>query len=459
LKRIIANRSIDDLEVMEKDWLFLARDNQLPPDEWGSNGCFNWVIRTGRGWGKNRTAAETFIHAIRYGGYKYPNLVGATADEVRDVMVCGESGLLACSPADFYPEYIPSNKKLIWPNGVESHFYYGSEPDKGRGPQSDLLWFDELSKYQWPEDTFDNLLMGLRLGKNPLCLVTSTPRPTKFLQDLEKRTDKQGRPSTVVTRGRTQDNYKNLSPVFISTVISKYEGTRLGRQELSGDFLDDNPEALFKRTDIDNNRVYNIPHLTLVVVGVDPAVTSKKGSDDTGIIVAGKGIDGHGYILGDYTVHGTPQAWGTAAITAYHKHKANKIVAEVNNGGEMVELNIKTVDSRVRFESVHASRGKAIRAEPISSLYEQAKVHHFGTFPDLEDQMCEWVPGVDKSPDRLDAAVWSLTALNLSTSSGKVARSPFPDRRGNNRLETRQRNRDFDNRRVPTWGSGKIPQM
>jgi phage terminase large subunit-like protein len=177
---------------------------------------------------------------------------------------------------------------LIWPNGVESHIYYGSEPNKARGPQSDYLWCDELAKWQFAEETFDNLLMGLRLGPNPLCMVTSTPKPTRFLMDLEKRQDKQGRNCTVVTRGRTQDNYKNLSPVFISTIISKYEGTRLGRQELDGEFLNDNPDALWKRSDIDNNRVKEIPQLFYVVVGVDPAATSKAGSDDTGIIVAGK---------------------------------------------------------------------------------------------------------------------------------------------------------------------------
>lgn len=171
LKRIIEKRSVSELELIERDWLFLAREEQLPPEEWGINGNFIWAVRSGRGWGKTRTAAETFTHAVRYAGYKYPNLVGATADEVRDVMICGESGILACAPKDFFPEFIPSLKKLIWPNGVVSHIYYGSEPDKARGPQSDFLWCDELSKWQRPEETFDNLLMGLRLGENPLCIV------------------------------------------------------------------------------------------------------------------------------------------------------------------------------------------------------------------------------------------------------------------------------------------------
>jgi len=229
--------------------------------------------------------------------------------------------------------------------------------------------------------------------------------------DLEKRTDKQSRQCTVVTREKTQDNLKNLSPVFISTTISKYEGTRLGRQELEGEFLSDNPEALWKRSDIDNNKVKQIPELTYVVVGVDPAATSKEGSDDTGIIVAGKSKDGHFYILGDYTVHDTPPKWGIAAITAFHKHQANKIIGETNNGGEMVEHTLKIIDSNIPFKAVHASRGKVTRAEPVSALYEQGRIHHFGTFPELEDQLCEWVPGTEKSPDILDALVWAITEL------------------------------------------------
>jgi len=415
---------INILDDEEKDylfsWRFLARDNQLPPEEWGKDGCFIWNIRTGRGWGKTKTSAETFLWAVRYGGYKFPNLAGATAEDVRDLMIEGESGILACAPKDFYPQYIPSAKKLIFPNGVVSHIYYGSEPDKARGPQSDFLWCDELAKWQRPEETFDNLLMGLRLGDNPLCIISSTPRPTKFLMDIEKREDQLGRKCTVVTRGNTEENYSNLSPVFISTIISKYKGTRLGRQELEGAFLDDNPDALWKRSDIDNSRVKGIPDLDYVVVGVDPAATSKKGSDDTGIIVVGRGVNGDGYVLGDYTCHETPQKWGEAVITAYHKHEANIVIAEVNNGGEMVERNLMVIDSTIPFKAVTASRGKAIRAEPISSLYEQGRIHHFGFFRELEDQLCEWVPGEGDSPDRMDALVWALSSLNLLKYSGSA---------------------------------------
>lgn len=396
------------------DWRFWARSDQLPPMQWGEDGCFIWNIRAGRGWGKSRTGAETLIWAVKEGGYRYPNLAGATAEEVRDIMIEGESGIMACAPDDFQPEYIPSLKQLIWPNGAVSHICYGSEKDKARGYQSDFLWSDELAKWQFAEETFDNLLLGLRLGPNPLCVITSTPRPTKFLMNLEKRTDKQDRLSTVTTRGRTEDNFRNLSPVFISTIISQNQGTRWGRQELEGEFLSDNPDALWHIKDIEDNRVTSIPDLVYVVVGVDPAVSNNTGSDDTGIIVAGKGTDGHGYVLGDYTVHDTPQKWAQAAITAYNRHEANIIVGEVNNGGDLVERNIKTVDPSIPFQAVYASRGKAIRCEPISSLYQQNRIHHFGTFPQLEDQMTEWIPGEGKSPDRVDALTWSLSMLNLN---------------------------------------------
>ena len=414
-ERVFKDLPAGALRKIMNDWTFWARSEQLPPETWGKDGCYIWNVRAGRGYGKTRMAAETFIWMIKEGKYKHPNLAGATASEVRDVMIEGESGILACAPESFYPEFIPSLMKLVWPNGVTSHIFYGTEPDRARGPQSDFLWLDEIAKYQYPEETCDNLLMGLRLGDNPLCMITSTPRPTKFLMELEKRVDKRGRPCTVTTKGRTLDNFRNLSPVFISTIISKYQGTRLGRQELEGDFRDDNPDALWKRADIDNNRVTKTPELVYVVVGVDPAVTSKEGSDDTGIIVAGKGTDGHGYVLGDYTIHDTPKKWAESVITAYNRHEANIIVGEVNNGGDLVELNIKAVDTSIPFRAVHASRGKATRAEPISALYEQNRVHHFGTFPELEDQMVEWIPGSGKSPDRVDALTWTLATLDLNS--------------------------------------------
>jgi phage terminase large subunit-like protein len=401
----------EELLALEYDWQFWARQDQLPPKQWGKDGCFIWNIRCGRGWGKTRTGAETFICAVRDWGYKFPNLVGATAEDVRDLMIKGESGILSVCPPNFTPEYKESKKELIWPNGVVSHIYYGSEPDKARGPQSDFVWCDETAKWQYPEETFDNMLLGLRLGDCPLCMSTSTPRPTKFIIDLEKRTDAAGRKSTITTLGSTDDNIANLSSVFLATVVSKYRGTRLGRQELNGDILDDNPDALWQRKDIDDNRVAKMPDLVRVVVGVDPAATSSSGSDDTGIVVAGIDRNKHGYVLGDYTCHVSPKQWAIESIAAFNKHNADRVIGETNNGGEMVEHTLRTVDPGIPYKAVHASRGKQTRAEPISSYYEQGRIHHVGSFPALEDQMCDWIPGEGKSPDRVDALVWALTEL------------------------------------------------
>jgi phage terminase large subunit-like protein len=424
------------------DWEFWSRPSQkLPTGNW-----FCWLLRSGRGYGKTRTGSETVIEWAQQ-GYSPIALVGQTKADVRDTMVeVGDSSILKVAPPWFRPVYEPSKRRLIFPNGSVCVIYSGDEPSQLRGPQHQKAWVDELAKFKYSQETWDNLEFGLRTGKNPQVICTTTPRPIKIIKDLiaDKR--------TVETRGNTLENSANLNPLFIERMQSKYEGTRLGRQELNGDILDDNLEALWRRPDIDDNKVRQVPQLSLVVVGVDPAVTSKAGSDDTGIVVAGKGIDGHGYVLGDYTVHDSPNKWAEAAITAYHKHQANKIVGEVNNGGDLVELNIKTVDPSVRFESVHASRGKAIRAEPVSALYEQGKVHHFGTFPELEDQCCEWVPGAEKSPDRIDALVWALTSLNLVQSFSKYPTSPLPDRvsdRGDFL---------FGRSEMPQFGSGNMPQ-
>jgi len=442
-ERIDILSKLTDKQVLglRYDWNFWARPSQkLPSGNW-----FCWLLRSGRGYGKSRTGSETVIQwAMK--GYSPIALVGQTKADVRDTMVeVGDSSILKVAPPWFRPAYEPSKRRLVFPNGVTCFIYSGDEPDQLRGPQHMKAWVDELAKFKYAQETWDNLEFGLRKGDNPQIICTTTPRPIKIIRDLiaDKR--------TVETRGNTLDNASNLNPQYLERVVSKYQGTRLGRQELNGDLLDDNPEALWKRADIDNYRVRTIPQLSLVVVGVDPAVTSKAGSDDTGIVVAGKGINGHGYILGDYTVHDTPNKWAEAAITAYHKHQANKIIGEVNNGGDLVELNIKTVDPSVRFESVHASRGKATRAEPISALYEQGKVHHFGTFPELEDQMVEWIPGADKSPDRIDSLVWSLAALDLSRSYGQVPKSPLPDVLDGRDLSF------FGNMKMPQFGSSEMP--
>ena len=402
--KILNNLTDEQAYYLQHDWHILVRPAQRIP----YGGWFIWLLRSGRGYGKTRTGSETVIEwAMK--GYSPIALVGQTKADVRDTMIeVGDSSILKVAPPWFRPVYESSKRRLIFPNGSICVIYSGDEPNQLRGPQHMKAWVDELAKFKYPQETWDNLEFGLRKGDNPQVICTTTPRPIKIIKDLiaDKR--------TVETRGNTLDNASNLNPLFMERMRSKYQGTRLGRQELNGDILDDNPDALWKRKDIDDNRVTSIPQLIYVVVGVDPAVTSKEGSDDTGIIVAGKGANGHGYVLGDYTVHDTPKKWAEAAITAYHKHEANTVVGEVNQGGDLVEMNIRAVDTSIPFDSVHASRGKAIRAEPISALYEQGRIHHFGTFPELEDQMVEWVPGSGKSPDRVDALTWSLSSLDLN---------------------------------------------
>ena len=412
---ILNNLTDEQAYYLQHDWQILARPAQrVPLGNW-----FCWLLRSGRGYGKTRTGSETVIEWAQQ-GFSPIALVGQTKADVRDTMVeIGDSSILKVAPPWFKPVYESSKRRLIFPNGSICVIYSGDEPDQLRGPQHQKAWVDELAKFKYPQETWDNLEFGLRTGKKPQVICTTTPRPIKIIRDLI--TDKR----TIETRGNTLDNSSNLNPLFLDRMLTKYEGTRLGRQELNGDILDDNPEALWKRADIDSHRIKNIPPLSYVVVAVDLAVTSKEGSDDTGIVVAGKGTDGHGYVLGDYTCHDTPKKWAEAAITAYHKHEANLIIGEVNNGEDLVGETIKGIDPSVPFKAIHASRGKATRAEPISSLYEQGKVHHFGTFPDLEDQMTEWVPGAEKSPDRVDALCYALSMLNLNAYAGSDFE--FPD--------------------------------
>lgn len=331
-------------------------------------------------------------------------LAARTVDDARDVMVEGESGILAICPPWNRPTWMPSTRMLRWPNGAIAMVYSADKPDLFRGKQADGVWADELAAWRYPE-AWDQLLFGLRLGPDPRVVVTTTPRPTPVIKEL------MAHPTTVVTRGSTYDNRANLAPAFFDGIISRYEGTRLGRQELYAEILDDNPNALWQRSQIDKLRVTEAPaELQRIVVAIDPSATTT--GDEAGIIVAGLGPDGHGYVLDDATIRGSPHTWGSKAVQAYHRHQADRIVAEVNNGGEMVELTIRTVDDKVAYKAVHASRGKRTRAEPIAALYEQGRVHHVGTFAELEDEMCDWEPEMP-SPNRMDALVWALTELML----------------------------------------------
>jgi phage terminase large subunit-like protein len=333
------------------------------------------------------------------------NLIGATADDARDIMIQGESGLLVICPSDERPSYKKSDRLLVWPNGGKSLIFTADEPDRLRGKQHQKIWADEIAAWRY-EESWHQAMMGLRLGDRPQAVVTTTPRPIKIVRDLiaDKRNH--------VTKGTTYDNKANLSPGFFEYVIKRYEGTRLGRQELRAELLEDVPGALWKASLIDQTRVSICPPLVRIVVAVDPAATSSADSDETGIVVAGVGIGGHGYVLEDRTLQGSPAEWARAAVSAYQAHQADRIIGEVNNGGEMVGFTIATIDSNAAYKAVHASRGKQTRAEPISALYERGLVHHVGSFAKLEDQMCTWVPG-EKSPDRMDALVWALTELFL----------------------------------------------
>lgn len=336
-----------------------------------------------------------------------------TAADARDVLVEGVSGILAVHPKDFRPIYEPSKRRLTWPNGATASLFNATEPDQLRGPQHDAALCDELAKWRYAKETWDQLQFGLRLGDNPRQMVTTTPRPIPVLKEIMAAKD------TVVTRGSTIDNRANLAATFIKTITEKYSGTRLGRQELSAEILDDVPDALWTRMalDRDRKRQKEVPVLKRVVVAVDPAAKKNETPEEgaaTGIVVAGLGEDGRGYILEDATCRESPNGWARMAVACFDRFEGDCVVGETNNGGEMVEATIRAVRPTVPFKEVIASRGKWTRAEPIAALYEQGRISHVGTFAELEDEMVNFGPngmvgGV--SPDRTDALVWALTEL------------------------------------------------
>ena len=389
------------LEEVGSRWSIIAHPGQVPPTdrEW-----FTYLMRSGRGGGKTRAGSEWVLQRVRE-GYRKIALVGKTASDVRDIMIeLGESSIMKCARANERPVYEPSKRRLTFPNGAIAVAYNGDEPDQLRGPGHDSAWVDELAKFRYPQECWDNLVFGLREGPNPQIFVTTTPRPIPIIRELLKAKD------TVDVCFSTYQNAENLSPIFLAKIRERYEGTRLGRQEIMGELLEDNPGALWQRDVIENMRVKESGPLIRIVVGVDPAVTGNEDSDETGIVAVGKSALGHFFVLDDESVQGSPNKWASAAVRLYHHRQADRLIGEVNNGGDLVEVNIRTVGPNVSYKAVHASRGKHIRAEPIAALYEQGKVHHVGTFPLLEDQMCEWVPG-EKSPDRMDALVWAITEL------------------------------------------------
>jgi phage terminase large subunit-like protein len=412
-QRFLASLSEAELEAIKYDWRFWARPDQVAPQgDW-----YTWLIQAGRGWGKTRAEVEAAIEWAMRGG-TIIHIIARTAADYRDVLVTGPAGFLACSPPWFMPVWEPSKRLLTWPNGSKALCFSSEKPNQLRGPQCHKVLGDEVAAWRYPE-TLENALLGCRLGDDPQIVLGSTPKPTKTFKEVLKL------PDLVITRGSTMDNRANLAKRFIDNLLFRYDGTRLGQQELYGELLDDNPRALWQRRWLDRDRVKKVPRddeLDRIVIAIDPASAEDKERDEVdfedlaehGMVVCGRGSRSrHGYVLEDASFYGTPREWAERAVYLFHKYKANKIVAESNNGGEMVRHTIHTVDRNVPVELVWASRGKETRAEPVSALYEQCRVHHVGLFADLESQMCEWVPGAKnmKSPDRMDALVWALTDL------------------------------------------------
>ena len=386
------------------NWPLHARLNQAPPlGSWSI-----WLLLAGRGFGKTRTGAEWVRARVESGRSTRIALVARTPVDARDVMILGESGLLNVSPPWSKPVYEPSKRKLTWPNGAAAYQFSSYEPDQLRGPQFDAAWCDELASWEYPRETWDNLAFALRLGADPRCVVTTTPKPIALLRELVAN------PEVRVTRGTSYDNEENLTQLFFSHIRSRYAGTRTGRQEIYAELLDQAEDALWQRHWIDDARITLQPEsLSRVVVAIDPAVTSNPKSSETGIVVAGVDRQRHCYVLADRSGRMTPNAWANRAISLFEEFKADRIIGETNNGGDMVKEVLRNASGRrMPFKAVTASRGKYARAEPIAALYEQGKIHHVGPFPDLEDQMCTWTPSSSEpSPDRIDALVWALSDL------------------------------------------------
>ena len=392
----------------------LARPEQLPKrtEDWSI-----YLYLAGRGAGKTRTAAEWLAWEATTQNNTRWAIVAPTFGDVRDVCAEGESGIINILRAyGSLQHYNRSQGSITLKNGSHIKLFSADEPDRLRGPQHHGAWCDELAAWRYP-DTWDQLQFGLRLGDHPRTVITTTPRPVALIRSLVERTD-----GTVkVVRGSTFDNAANLAPQALLELQARYAGTRMGRQELFGELLTESDSALWTRAVIEDARIKpeDAPPYYRVVVAIDPAVTSGESSDETGIVVAGATPDGHYYILEDATMRGTPEAWARKAVEMYRKHKCDRIIGEANNGGDMIEALLRQVDTTIPYRKVHASRGKKVRAEPISALSEQLRLHMVGSnFTQLEDQLVTWEPDSDSSPDRMDAMVWAVT--DLMSNSGAL---------------------------------------
>ena len=393
-------------------WLETARDKQLQPKYIQH---YIWLILAGRGWGKTRTGAQDIaLYAL-----KNPNticaVVAPTHGDLRRVCFGGPSGLISIIPKKCFLEskdqkgYSSSVAEIRLHNGSKIIGYAAQEPERLRGPQFHRAWCDEIAAWRYPE-AFDQLMFGLRLGDNPQCVITTTPKPTKLIKDLVERED------VYVTSGSTFENEANLAESALAMLKDKYEGTTLGRQELYAEIVDNLEGALWTHELIEEARLKDDTErqLTQIIVAVDPAVTANENSDETGIVVVGKDHNNEFYVLEDLSGRHSADKWGKIAINAFYEWEADRIVAEVNNGGDLVERLIRNIDHNVSYRSVRATRGKILRAEPIAALYEQRRVHHIGVLPELESQMCSYTGEANSSPDRLDALVWAITELSKS---------------------------------------------
>ncbi len=412
---------LSDRALAALPWLFdfWALPHQRPPEgDWRT-----WVILGGRGAGKTRAGAEWVRAQVEGAGPRDPGrasrvaLVGETMDQVREVMVFGDSGILACAPPDRRPVWEATRRRLVWPNGATAQAFSAHEPEALRGPQFDAAWVDELAKWKKGEESWDMLQFGLRLGDHPRQVVTTTPRNVSILKKILRT------PSTVSTHAGTQANRAYLAASFLEEVEARYGGTRLGRQELEGVLVEDVAGALWTSAQLETLRIDALPAFDRIVVAVDPPVTGHKGSDECGIVVVGAITDGsprdwQAVVLEDASVSAAkPTVWAEAAVAAFERHRAQRLVAEVNQGGDLVGEMIRQIDPMVPFRGVHASRGKAARAEPVAALYEQGRVRHRRGLADLEDQMCKMtVHGFEGqgSPDRVDALVWAIHELMIA---------------------------------------------
>lgn len=423
LERLLNFLSPAEIPLLFDDWLTWARDDQLPPEGLWTT----WMLLGGRGAGKTRAGAE-WVKGLVLGRAPFADapvgriaLVGETFADVRDVMIEGVSGLLRVHRTEDRPTWKPTLRRLEWPNGAVAQAFSSEDPESLRGPQFEAAWADEVAKWRHAEESWDMLQFGLRLGYAPRQVVTTTPRPVPLVRRLLAEA------GTVVTRAATRANAYNLAPRFLDAVVGRYRDTRLGRQELEGELIDDRADALFRREDIEARRAAAAPALVRIVVAVDPPAASTRSADACGIVAVGKGEDGLAYVLADRSAAGLrPAEWAARAVGLYRALDADALVAEVNQGGDMVAAVIREVDAGVPVRPVRATRGKYVRAEPVAALYAQGRVRHVGTLPELEDELADFGPdglSSGRSPDRLDALVWAVTTLMLEGRGSPKVRS------------------------------------